>query len=101
MQDNTETKEKQQSFKNETFYIQSIIPIKLLEFSNGTQEVFKAGLALWKYYHSQEFRDSKNPYNPNASLYDIKAYFQGFNMNHPQKSQDLYLKIALETSIMR
>ena len=30
-----------------------------------------AGRELWKYYHSQA--DA----NPNASLYDIKMYFQG------------------------
>lgn len=72
------------------------IPTKPLEFSTQSKEVFKAGLNLWKYYHSQEFRDSTNPYNPNISLYDIKAHFQGFNakgkMNLPQKAQDSYYK---------
>lgn len=75
------------------------IPTKPLEFSAEAQEVFKAGLELWKYYHSQEFKDSTNPYNPNASLYDIKAYFQGFSdkgkMNPPQKAQDSYYKDLL------
>ena len=77
------------------------IPTKPLEFSAEAQEVFKAGLELWKYYHSQEFKDSASPYNPNASLYDIKAYFQGFSdkgkMNPPQKAQDSYYKDLLGT----
>jgi hypothetical protein len=42
-------------------------------FSPAAKAVFKAGKALWKYYHSQ-----KN-INVNASLYDIRAYFQGRN----------------------
>lgn len=31
-----------------------------------------AGRELWKYYHAQPGAD------PNASLYDIKGFFQGF-----------------------
>lgn len=42
-----------------------------LVFSPEATLVIDAGRELWKYYHSQE--DS----NPNASLYDIKMYFQG------------------------
>lgn len=76
--------------------VENLLPTEPLKFSEEAQEVFKAGLKLWQYYHAQEFKDSKKPYNPNASLYDIKAYFQGFNangrMNPPQKSQDLYYK---------
>jgi hypothetical protein len=41
------------------------------EFSAEATMVFDAGRELWKYYHSQ-----KN-INVNASLYDIKEYFQG------------------------
>jgi len=48
---------------------------ELLEFSSASKAVFKAGLTLWKYYHAQ-----KNC-NVNASLYDIRAYFQGRNKN--------------------
>ena len=47
-------------------------PQKLI-FSEEATLVFDAGRALWKYYHSQ--KDS----NVNASLYDIRAYFQGRN----------------------
>ncbi|MDR1653696.1 MAG: hypothetical protein LBS01_08650 [Prevotellaceae bacterium] len=43
------------------------------ELSPEAQAVFEAGRELWKYYHSQ-----KN-INVNASLYDIKEYFQGRN----------------------
>ena len=42
-----------------------------LKFSSAAAAVFDAGRELWRYYHSQE--DS----NPDASLYDIKMYFQG------------------------
>ncbi|WP_276891341.1 hypothetical protein [Helicobacter japonicus] len=101
-QEKAEVKGKQGGLKNEDLYIiKPLIPTKPLEFSAEAQEVFKAGLELWKYYHSQEFKDSANPYNPNASLYDIKAYFQGFSdkgkMNPPQKAQDSYYKDLLGT----
>ncbi len=70
-----------------------------MSFSDEAKAVFAAGLELWRYYHSQDFSDSKNPYNPNASLYDIKAHFQGFNdkgkMNPPIKAQDSYYKDAI------
>ena len=55
-----------------------------LQFSEKATNVFNAGRALWKYYHSQP------SVNVNASLYDIREYFQGRNdkgkMNN--KSQD-------------
>jgi len=44
-----------------------------LSFSPEAQAVFEAGRALWKYYHS------KPQVNVNASLYDIREYFQGRN----------------------
>lgn len=43
------------------------------EFSEEATAVFDAGRELWKYYHS------KPNVNVNASLYDIRAYFQGRN----------------------
>lgn len=42
-----------------------------LKFSVEATAVFDAGRELWKYYHAQENS------NPDASLYDIKMYFQG------------------------
>ena len=41
------------------------------KFSEVAINVFKAGRALWKYYHKQPKR------NVNASLYDIREHFQG------------------------
>ena len=42
-------------------------------FSDEATAVFNAGRELWKYYHAQ------NDSNVNASLYDIREYFQGRN----------------------
>ena len=44
-----------------------------LVFSEEAKAVFDAGRELWKYYHSQP------NVNVNASLYDIRAHFQGRN----------------------
>ncbi|GAB5465201.1 MAG: hypothetical protein Kapaf2KO_06370 [Candidatus Kapaibacteriales bacterium] len=43
------------------------------EFSDEAKAVFDAGRELWKYYHS------KPSVNVDASLYDIREYFQGRN----------------------
>ena len=45
--------------------------VPTLQFSTESQAVMAAGRELWRYYHTME--DA----NPNASLYDIKEYFQG------------------------
>ncbi len=45
----------------------------VLTFSAEATEVFNAGRELWKYYHKQP------NCNVNASLYDIREYFQGRN----------------------
>ena len=57
-----------------------------LIFSAAAKAVFDAGRELWRYYHSQSFSVNyggitmqTGTYNVNASLYDIKAYFQGRN----------------------
>ncbi|MFC6877770.1 hypothetical protein ACFQZF_07185 [Flavobacterium myungsuense] len=44
-----------------------------LQFSDEAVAVFDAGRELWKYYHAQK------DVNVNASLYDIREYFQGRN----------------------
>ena len=44
-----------------------------LQFSEDAKAVFDASRALWSYYHSQK------EVNVNASLYDIREYFQGRN----------------------
>jgi len=56
-----------------------------LKFSEEATAVFDAGRELWKYYHSQQFpftigvSNGQGGYNANASLYDIREYFQGRN----------------------
>jgi hypothetical protein len=64
-----------------------------LQFSEEATAVFDAGRELWKYYHAQK------DVNVNASLYDIREYFQGRNdkgrMN--SKSDDVtYTKLITE-----
>ncbi|MDY5184891.1 hypothetical protein [Helicobacter trogontum] len=75
----------------------AFIPTKPLCFSHEAQEVLNAGKELFRHYHTQAKEDKD--YNPNASLYDIKAHFQGFNdkgkMNSPQKADDEVYKQKL------
>lgn len=47
-----------------------------LKYSSEAKAVLKAGRELWRYYHANA---AKSKYNVNASLYDIKEYFQGRN----------------------
>lgn len=56
-------------------FMSDYIKDKQIEFSAEAQAVFAAGKALWKYYHEQPQA------NPNASFYDIRAYFQGRDKN--------------------
>jgi hypothetical protein len=66
---------------------------KPLVFSEKATNVFNAGRELWKYYHKQPNA------NANASLYDIREYFQGRNdkgkMNN-KSSDQTYMKLILE-----
>lgn len=68
----------------------------VLTFSPEAKEVFNAGLELWKYYHAQKF-PSHGGYNVNASLYDIREYFQGRNeqgkMNNKSDDEQYMLLI--------
>jgi hypothetical protein len=72
-----------------------------LVFSAEATAVFEAGRELWKYYHSQEFPVylGGNGYNVNASLYDIKEYFQGRDkkgkMNNKSKDETYNQLIAI------
>lgn len=52
-----------------------------LTFSAEAEAVLNAGRELWRYYHSQP--DS----NSDASLYDIKLYFQGTKLTKNGKVQ--------------
>lgn len=46
---------------------------KALEFSEAAKAVLASGKRLWRYYHKQPGS------NPDASLYDIRFFFQGVN----------------------
>lgn len=74
-----------------------------LVFSKEATAVFDAGRELWKYYHSQQFPSAgvaangeRGGYNVNASLYDIREYFQGRNekgkMNN-KSSDETYMQL--------
>ena len=49
--------------------------------SKSAKNVLDAGRELWKYYHAQPEA------NPNASLYDIRLYFQGVKITKSGKEQ--------------
>ena len=54
--------------------------IVTLQFSDTAKAVLSAGRELWKYYHTMEAA------NVNASLYDIKEFFQGRDKNGKMKT---------------
>ncbi len=67
---------------------------KPLEFSLSASRVFDAGKEIYRYYHTQA--STNRHYNANASLYDIKEFFQGRNaqgkLNLPAKAKDEHYK---------
>ncbi|HEC1895183.1 TPA: hypothetical protein R1802_001321 [Campylobacter jejuni] len=67
-----------------------------IEFSPQANKLLKAGKELFKYYHTHS--EDKN-YLVNASLYDIKEFFQGRDekgkMNRPSKAKDEHYKALL------
>lgn len=79
----TEKKETLNLFSNEECKDDALCPSNSngqpyglpLRFSDTAMSVMNAGKELWSYYHT------KADANPNASLYDIKEYFQGRNEN--------------------
>ncbi|GAA8278137.1 hypothetical protein HpKG73_07860 [Helicobacter pylori] len=80
--------------KGDSLFLNAKKENKPLEFSQSASRVFDAGREIYRYYHTQ---DSTNPhYNANASLYDIKEFFQGRNaqgnLNLPAKAKDEYYK---------
>lgn len=78
---------------NVMFEEQNLTPTKPLIFSDEAKAVFDAGRELWRYYHS------KPDCNVNASLYDIREYFQGRNdkgkMNN-KSDDEKYMKLIGE-----
>ncbi len=80
--------------KGDSLFLNAKKENKPLEFSQSALNVFNAGKKIYRYYHTQA---STNPhYNANASLYDIKEFFQGRNaqgkLNLPAKAKDEYYK---------
>ncbi|GAA7914506.1 hypothetical protein HpMS22_14270 [Helicobacter pylori] len=67
---------------------------KPLEFSLCASRVFDAGGKIYRHYHTQA--STNRHYNANASLYDIKEFFQGRNaqgkLNLPAKAKDEHYK---------
>ncbi|GAA8959464.1 hypothetical protein HpSP29_14850 [Helicobacter pylori] len=67
---------------------------KPLEFSQSASRVLDAGKEIYHHYHKQASTDRL--YNTNASLYDIKEFFQGRNaqgkLNLPAKAKDEHYK---------
>ena len=70
------------------------IQLTKLEFSPEAQAVFESGLELWRYYHSLSslplYRyQNIQVFNIDASLYDIKEYFQGRNNGGKMNSKSV------------
>ncbi|TAD99190.1 MAG: hypothetical protein EAZ97_09390 [Bacteroidetes bacterium] len=73
--------------------------IKSLEFSEEAQAVFESGKKLWQYYHAQIKEVvfwGRQKANVNASLYDIREYFQGRNEKgkmHNKSTDEKYTQL--------
>ncbi|GAA9367399.1 hypothetical protein BTM411_14530 [Helicobacter pylori] len=84
----------QEQTQNNNLFDSSKKERKPLEFSPSASRVFDAGREIYRYYHTQDF--TNRHYNANASLYDIKEFFQGRNaqgkLNPPVKAKDTYYK---------
>jgi len=65
-------------------------------FSTEAQNVFDAGRELWLYYHLQKY-----DVTPNASLYDIREYFQGRNEKGKMNNKSSDQKYTELMSILR
>ncbi len=74
----------------ESHFMTDYIKENQIVFSNAAQVVFAAGRELWRYYHKQPNA------NPDASFYDIRAYFQGIDKSGKMNkdSQDkMYMEL--------
>ncbi len=84
----------QEQTQNNNLFDSSKKERKPLEFSETALSVLNAGREIYRYYHAQDF--TNRPYNANVSLYDIKEFFQGRNvqgkLNSPTKAKDGYYK---------
>lgn len=78
------------------FTTKKILKSKPLTFSKEANVVLKNGKALWKYYHKQY------DINVNASLYDIRLYFQGTDEKgkmNLKSEDDHYMKLITDLRV--
>ena len=68
---------------------------KPLEFSSAAKKVFDTGRLLWQYYHSLPNG------NVNASLYDIRQFFQGRNEKGKMNSSSTNINYNVLISNLR
>ncbi len=74
----------------ESHFMTDYIKDNNISFSDDAKEVFEVGRKLWRYYHKQDKS------NPNASFYDIRAYFQGRDKNgkmNKDSSDSVYMEL--------
>ncbi|WP_024948824.1 hypothetical protein [Helicobacter pylori] len=80
--------------KGDNLFLNAKKENKPLEFSQSALNVFNAGREIYRHYHTQA--STNRHYNANASLYDIKEFFQGRNaqgkLNLPAKAKDEHYK---------
>ncbi|GAA9879770.1 hypothetical protein VN0661_14560 [Helicobacter pylori] len=80
--------------KGDSLFLNAKKENKPLEFSQSALNVFNAGKEIYRHYHTQA--STNRLYNTNASLYDIKEFFQGRNaqgkLNLPAKAKDEHYK---------
>ncbi|EQL59771.1 hypothetical protein [Helicobacter pylori] len=80
--------------KGDSLFLNAKKENKPLEFSQSALNVFSAGKEIYRYYHTRY--STNHLYNANASLYDIKEFFQGRNaqgkLNLPAKAKDEHYK---------
>ncbi|GHP51543.1 hypothetical protein JP0043_14680 [Helicobacter pylori] len=80
--------------KGDSLFLNAKKENKPLEFSLCASKVFDAGREIYRHYHTQA--STNRHYNANASLYDIKEFFQGRNaqgkLNLPTKAKDEHYK---------
>lgn len=80
--------------KGDSLFLNSKKENKPLKFSQSASKVLDTGKKIYHYYHTQA--STNRLYNANASLYDIKEFFQGRNaqgkLNLPAKAKDEFYK---------
>ena len=68
---------------------ESLIPTEPIVFTPAAHAVMEAGRKLWEYYlHKNDKVLYAEPVNVNASFYDIRAHFQGFENGKMRNKSD-------------